>query len=102
MLNLANSNLDLLWIESSNLNDMAAGVKGMFIFAAGFLITWAPSLAIRHLILKERAPRWISLLIAFLTFLLGMVVGTLMTGADRPGIHGAAAICAYLTVRRSE
>jgi hypothetical protein len=73
-------------------------VANLLIFTTAFLVTWSPSLAARRWVFKEPVPRWIGLLIAFFTFLLGMVVGSLLTEADRPGIHGAAAFCAYFTV----
>jgi len=90
--------LALIILLSSDTPREASAITSLLIFTAAFLITWSPSLAARRWIFKEPTQRWVGLLIAFFTFLLGTAVGSLLTGADRPGIHGAAAVCAYFTV----
>jgi hypothetical protein len=92
------SMLAFIILQSSDPERETFLVANLLIFITAFLATWSPSLAARRWVFKEPAQRWVGLLIAFLTFLLGMAVGSSLTEADRPGIYGAAAVCAYFTV----
>jgi len=74
----------------------------MLLFLIGFLIAWTPSLLLRHLVLKRPVPWWAGILTAFVTFILGLWVGVMLTGREVTGIHGAAAVCAYFTVTLKE
>jgi len=92
--------LNFIILQSPDPERKAFILTNLLILAASVLITWAPSFAIRRWVFKEPVPRWVGILVAFLTFLLGMVVGSLLPGQERPGTHAIAAILAYSTVTR--
>jgi len=77
-------------------------LTNLLLFAAAFLIAWAPSILVRKYIFKEPVPWWAGVLVAAVTFFFGMIAGALLLG-DRPGINqfgAVAAVCAYFTVTR--
>jgi len=90
--------MDLLMFQTPDRDSFV--ITGLLLATTAVLIAWAPSLLVRYFIFKEAVPWWAGALIAFLTLLLGMGVGIMLTGKERPAIHATAAIFAYLTVTK--